>query len=164
MNKRKFGLFLMGALIATSALQAQEDKMVVHPADGTANWESLIKDVKLITFSETGMNVKGMTAASTKTFTYESVGKITFSLTPSGITDLYNQVPNYFVFPSLATTQISLSGWNNQGMTNAAIYSTTGSLCRLIKNWNGASIDVSGLEPGLYILKVNNQSFKFRKL
>ena len=46
---------------------------------------------------------------------------------------------------------------------NAAIYSVGGQKIVDLKAWNGSPVNVGSLANGVYILKVNNKSFKFIK-
>ena len=46
---------------------------------------------------------------------------------------------------------------------NAAIYSIGGEKVVNLKSWNGSPVNVGSLTNGVYILKVNNKSFKFIK-
>ena len=46
---------------------------------------------------------------------------------------------------------------------NAAIYSIGGEKVVDLKSWNGNPVNVGSLTNGVYILKVNNKSFKFIK-
>ena len=54
---------------------------------------------------------------------------------------------------------ISLSGLD--GAADAAVYSVGGQKVLGLKAWNGAPASVASLGRGVYILKVNNKSFKF---
>lgn len=44
-----------------------------------------------------------------------------------------------------------------------AIYSTDGRRVMAVRNWNGASVDVSSLTTGIYIVAANNVAVKFIK-
>ena len=46
---------------------------------------------------------------------------------------------------------------------NAAIYSIGGEKVVNLMSWNGSPVNVGSLSNGVYILKVNNKSFKFIK-
>ena len=46
---------------------------------------------------------------------------------------------------------------------NDAIYSIGGEKVVNLKSWNGSPVNVGSLSNGMYILKVNNKSFKFIK-
>lgn len=50
------------------------------------------------------------------------------------------------------------------GETRLEVFSTAGQQVMAIPSWQGEPVDASSLAKGLYILKINNQTFKFIKL
>ena len=50
-----------------------------------------------------------------------------------------------------------------ENKTALNIFDLTGGLRTRIQGWSGESVDVSGLTPGLYIIKFDNQTIKFLK-
>ena len=59
--------------------------------------------------------------------------------------------------------QVSLKGWTAGNIARAVIYSTSGQAFYNEANWDGSAISISSLPKGVYILTVNNNSYKFRK-
>ena len=49
------------------------------------------------------------------------------------------------------------------GVADAAVYSMGGEKVLGLKGWNGKPVSVASLGRGVYIIKVNNKSFKFVK-
>lgn len=43
------------------------------------------------------------------------------------------------------------------------VYALNGTQCLAVAQWNGQPVDVSALPKGIYVLKVGNASFKFKK-
>ena len=58
---------------------------------------------------------------------------------------------------------VSLDGWTPGTVARATVYSVSGQAVYVDGAWDGSAIDVARLPQGIYILKVNNNSYKFRK-
>ena len=43
------------------------------------------------------------------------------------------------------------------------VYALNGTQCLAVAQWSGQPVDVSALPKGIYVLKVGNASFKFKK-
>lgn len=161
MIKKSF-LFTLLSLNSLGMLQAQEDKIVVH-SKNDAPWEIGISELRKIEVSETGLNFIGTNGQSLNTKSFLDLEKISFNLTTSGIlNDIVT--PDCFVYPNPATDFLNVAGWNSEKTISIAIYSINGQLMDSQENWNGGPISVTHLPQGLYLLKLNNQTFKFRKL
>lgn len=166
MGKKKICFIIAVCAIGSewNALQAQE-KLIVHPTDGNASvWETALTDIGKMTFSDAGLTIQNTEGAPIKVFIYSEINKLTFGTGGSGITDnsLYSKLTLY---PNPATEYIQLYGWNTtQAEERVTIYSLNGEICYQTDKWCGTPIKVSSLPQGTYILKVKNQSFKFRKL
>jgi len=65
--------------------------------------------------------------------------------------------------------QLNIAYWQGilsaQGINgaNTALYTVSGQRVMSINAWDGSAISTEGLANGVYVLKVNNQTFKFVK-
>lgn len=59
--------------------------------------------------------------------------------------------------------EIIISGWDSKKTTDMAIYSVNGVCQQRTSGWNGKSVDIASLKPGVYILRIDGRSYKFKK-
>lgn len=166
MSKKKICFIIAVCVISSgwNALHAQE-KLIVHPTDGDASvWETALTNIGKMTFSDTGLTIQNTEGVPLKVFMYSGINKLTFGAGGSGI--ISNSFsPKLTLYPNPATEYIQLIGWDTtKSEEGIAIYSMNGEICYQADKWCGDPIKVSSLPQGTYILKVKNQSFKFRKL
>ena len=69
-------------------------------------------------------------------------------------------VANCSVYPVPSASSIYVKGALGEQVN---IYSVQGSLLKSLNNYNGASIDISGLKKGVYFIRTNNSQLKFVK-
>lgn len=161
--KQKFLLIMLllfsGA--GTFHLHAQT-ALTVSLQDGTQQSYSLT-DLRKITFSNGNMLLT-KTDASENTFAMNTVEKSFFNASSSIEENISNEAQNVTVYPNPATDIIYVNT-GFEGAAKVQIYSLDGSLVLSTQiSASGEAIDVSRLSSGLYIIKVNNQVSKFRKL
>ena len=147
-----------------NTLYAQE-KLIVHPTSSDAPvWETALTNIGKMTFSDTGLTIQNTKGTPLKSFIFAEINRLTFGTGGSGI--INNSIsPELALYPNPAIEYIQLTGWDTtKPEEKVSIYSTDGKLCFQTDNWSGTPIKVSSLPQGSYILKIKNQSFKFRKL
>ena len=122
-----------------------------------ASWSLL--DVTKVTFEGSNIAVKGK--LDTEYFDFGHVMSIKFTDnedTPSSITSIRDNASQLRIAASegaikvLGATSGTVTIWNPNGQQ---LYSN--------RNWNGEDISISHLERGIYIITINNTSFKFKK-
>lgn len=59
--------------------------------------------------------------------------------------------------------EIIISGWDSKKTTGIAIYSVNGVCQQRTSGWNGKSVDITSLKPGVYVLRIDGRSYKFKK-
>lgn len=92
----------------------------------------------------------------------EGVNEVVFSTTPSGIADVDYELSEPSALFNPVTSHITLKGLQNNSI--AQIFSGNGMLIMKQKLDSGnTEINVSNLNSGIYILKVNNTTLKFIK-
>ncbi len=163
MNNLKLSMLICAIACGWHTLRAQ-DKLVVYPANGHgSNWEKELSGIREITFSDTELTFIDTQGQAINTSAYQEISKIVFSL--SGTSIPANQMAaSLMLYPNPATDYLQVVGWDTDKKADIAIYSVNGQLLQSIHEWIGTPIPVSSLPHGLYIFKINDQSFKFRKL
>jgi hypothetical protein len=121
----------------------------------------LINTIDKITFSGDSMIVKNRDL-SVSTFLYPDIDHLTFGLY-SGTSIVTTDLSTTAVFPNPASKYILLLH-PPEGELNIVIYGLDGIELIRKKLMNGMQqIDINDLAKGLYILKVNNNTYKFLK-
>ena len=159
--KKKLGLFAFVLAMAGSwsPMQAQV-KLVVHSVDGTLLTTSL-DEVKSLVFNESGFSVNPLKGQSLGTFDFSKVSKIEFVSETTGIGDLIANPSRLGL--SVSRSSLKVTGWNAGESATVALYSMSGQCCYQDNSWSGEVINISTLPSGVYVLKVNNETFKFSK-
>lgn len=151
-------LLVIGVL---SPVQAQ-DQMIVTMKDGGAEQTFMLADIGKVFFESENVLVK-QKSASTSSIPLTSVLSIKFSdSTVTGLRTLGNDADNTLRI-TIAAGTINVLGWDSSRQTTAIIYSTSGTMAYANRKWNGGAISIESLPQGVYILKINNQTFKFSK-
>lgn len=150
------GLLLCGF----TAAQAQIKLVVEAPNEATL-LEKPLSEVKRVAFAERSVDFLDQNQQSMGRHALSEIKKIVFSAGTAGIAPVASETTE------LTLTQrqgvLTLSGPEAALRGAAAIYATDGRLLFLDKNWQGEAIDASALPAGIYLLKVNTKTFKFRK-
>ncbi|MCH4156216.1 MAG: T9SS type A sorting domain-containing protein [Muribaculaceae bacterium] len=152
-------MLYLGCGAAAWAVDA--DAVLLHKTDATVA-STLFSNLRKITV--TGGNVVVTTTdGSSTSVAMSDLSFINFG-TSSAVTKLTSMSSDgsAVVFPNPADSYIQIKGLN--GTYSISIYGVDGALVKTTSASSEDQIDVSGLAGGLYILKVNNQAVKFRKL
>lgn len=117
--------------------------------------------VKSITFEGTTMKVNKTDKSVSDNFNLVDVEKITFNLA-NGINNL--PVGEKLTVTSPAGSNVLyINGYDAAKKNKLGIYDVSGKAVKNLSKWAGEPIDLSSLPKGVYILKVNNNTIKFRK-
>ena len=163
MKKIFIASLLLTAISGGGLLHAENEKLFLSANDKDGNSISKI-DITLenvIRFSENGVGIyKGETLQ--KTFSYADLSSLSFFvseesgvsqvITSDGVSLRHNPVESTLEFNGTLENKTTLN-----------IFDLAGGLRLSIQEWSGESVDVSGLTPGLYIIKFDNQTIKFIK-
>lgn len=158
--KKKLGLVALALALTSgwSTMQAQV-KLVVHSVDGTL-LEANLGDVKSLAFKETGFNLSSKANQLLGQFAFKDVKKIEFLSTTTGVSDVIANSSQLGL--NISHNALKITGWNGNS-TPVNIFGVSGQCYYNEANWNGSEIDITTLPTGVYVLKVNNETFKFRK-
>lgn len=150
---------LIALLIAGGAtMAAQEYHVIVTDPDGKTATAPLTLSTQ-ITFPEAGLTVTNGT--DVKEFPWAQVMSVSFDM-PNAVESLRPEVDALRLLTNPADTELRFAGTLDAPAT-LAVTSLSGMNMILIRDWNGESVDVQALAPGLYFATVNNKTFKFIK-
>lgn len=168
MNKNKLlsqtSRYLFAILLAASisvTVQAQQG-LIVKSSTGTTTSLSY-SNVSKLTFANEIMTAISPSGAIGQSFTLATTQGITFgNVTINGASNLQSDLKQARLYPTIASANIHLQGAPEGAQ--ASIYSITGSkVMHIIVHANIETINVSGLKNGIYMLRVNGETFKFNK-
>lgn len=148
-------------LLAVSALPAMGRTTITVSGSGSDDAVFDVTDGLVIDFaSKAGSMVVKESATKESTFAITDSSVLTFR-TESGVADITansaialrrNPVESALEFTAAPESACTLH-----------VYSLQGAALLTVADWQGESVDVSDLTPGLYIVNINNKSIKFYK-
>jgi len=155
--------YLLALLVAASmslTLQAQQG-LIVKSSSGSTTAISY-NDVAKLTFANEIMTVVSPAGVVSQSFSLATTSLISFGdVTPNAINELKGNA-SINLYPTLAKSNLYLQG-ATEG-SNASVYSLTGSkVMQITIKSDIENINVSNLKTGIYMLRVNGQTFKFNK-
>ena len=164
--KRKLHLIATACLLAcglgTASAQSTRIQLQVVGADESEIWTGELSDVKWATFAQRSLTLTGQDLTSVLYQTeLPNVKRLVFYNPTAGIGDVTAEETDLRLVVN--GDLVSLDGWQPGTPVRATIYSVSGQAVYLDAAWDGSAIDVARLPQGIYILKVNNNSYKFRK-
>lgn len=151
-------LVLLMMMLCSGAAVAQS-YMTFYNNDGAAKEAWNLLDVGKVTFDQGNIVVKHSTG--TYSASLNEVLSIKFTDTApifTGVEKINDDVTQLRIATSEDFIRV-------MGATSGqvSIWSTTGQQIYNNRNWHGGDIDISYLERGIYIITINNSTFKFKK-
>ena len=141
-------------------LFADDDGFVVRMNNGTAE-AFKFSETKKITFNADGFNVIDTQSKNVGTYLFEEVAKITFDNELTGIEQAISDGEDVMFRLSADRQSVEVSGIGADSVMR--LHSITGTTVMSTASFNGSSVDISNLPEGIYILSINNKTFKFKK-
>ena len=158
MRKTKLLFTLLVALAVHSA--SGQTKVEVIPVEGGASTTFELADIKKMTFGEGNLGIIAQDEASpTFSMPLGNVRIIKFVDASSSIGK--NVSADNSIEISYRSGMLTATGIGNP--VKAVIYGADGRTVYSENRWEGEPISVASLPEGVYILKVNNKTFKFAK-
>ena len=157
MKKFILSIFVITCCI-TSAV-AQSVSLEINKTDNSQQKVAL-NSLNKLTFSGSDL-VLNYNSGSLENIAMADIRKMNFGVI-SGVVNVSDDINAISVYPSPATTWIKIKNLP-AGNNHVNIYTVSGVLV-LSSALQSETIDVSGLNRGIYLLKVNNQVLKFSKL
>lgn len=149
-----FGLICLG-------LQAQTHVVLKTKAGGIQNIG--LNTLKNVTFTEDNI-IFNYASGSNLPYLSSTVSLMTFAVLPNAINETLDNKEQSFIYPN-PTKDVLYVNSQFTKPTNCLIYHIDGRLVMsVILDIDTQSFNVSSLSNGFYLLKMDNQVYKFRKL
>lgn len=140
-----------------SSAQAQV-KMVFHAVDGT-RFETSLDQVRTLKITPQGFDVNGQENQVLTAYKFKDLKKICFESLETSINQVVEETQKLKV--CVAHQTLKVLNWPAGTPATASIYAATGQCVYRNAQWTGEDISLSGMPLGVYILKVNQQTYKF---
>ncbi len=153
-------LMLIGYITVHASAQQY---MVTYFNDSSAESVIGLSQITSIHFSDGNLQVKQNTDGQVSDTPLTRILSIKFSdQTP---TDVKTVVTDYLASVKVTATadELHLVGYDTANALPAALYSINGTTYYTNASLTESSINISSLPKGIYIFKLGNKSFKFRK-
>jgi hypothetical protein len=159
-KQKLIGLFL---ILVSFALKVDGQTLVIKSNDGTENNKTL-SSLKKFSFENNNL-LLSYTDGSTESFSIPAINKLYFESVPVGNYSILSNSDNagISVHPNPARNVLYIKNNSDQHST-LLIYRIDGVLMNISQiSSDNNLVDVSKLNSGLYLLKLNNQTIKFIK-
>lgn len=159
---RILSLLMLAAIASSGAVAAEDEGVRIETKNSTGQSTGVVPitlDSK-IKFTSEGMAVYNG-ESPLAAFSYEDCATITFLTSGSGVESVEKE-SGLILLTNPAYDQLLFSGFENAS-ASLTVYSINGQRMLQVKDWQGQPVDVRGLTPGIYLISVNNSTFKFIK-
>lgn len=156
MKKRKL-LAVLGLAVSTGCF-AQDD-ITLKLNSGNKSYK--IDDVKSITFDGTDLKVNKLNDEA-DTYAFADIVNISFD-TATGIDNLKIAGGKLTVSVEPGSDIIRIGGYDARQKYSVSVFNLAGEKVIGIDSWTGDAVSVASLPKGVYVLKINNTTLKFRK-
>lgn len=158
--RKKYLFMLLGSLSLASAAGGAEPKIMVEPSDqGTAKEAPLSVDTKI---QVTASGIQIVNGTQTLSVPYSDINRISFRTSPSSLSEISGRTAPYALRRNPVASSLEILGFSGPGRAPDDSI-TDGHTAFSTSHWNGETIDVSRLAPGIYIVNVDNTTLKFIK-
>lgn len=159
--KRTGKLFVAAVASLLAASATADDKVVVVTASGENSYP--IGEVQRIDFSAGALTVLKTDGEGT-TYAFDQVKRIVFDQAPTSIEKpAAMQQQRLTLTVSADGSTLRVNGWQQGQSASMELYSAGGGSVARQKGWSGETVDIASLPHGVYIIRVGNQTAKFRK-
>ena len=160
MIKRSIYLILTALIFSHICAYADDEGFVIRMNNGTDN-AFAFSETKKITFNADGFTVVDNNSRDAGSYFFDDVQKIYFSNSLTGIENAVAEGEGVRFALTADGQKIIVAGISGSCMLR--MHTVTGTTVMSSKNFTDGSIDISNLPSGIYILSLNNQTFKFKK-
>ena len=163
MNRKVLiALVFMLAVFASVKTYAQTTDITVYFRTNVNSAPTELQDVKKFYFEGENIVFK-LDDGTTTSFQTADIKKMTLNYTPSDPTEVSEVSTEESIFPNPAADMLYFNFEVKSDVT-LQIFSATGQLVREENLSSDGAIDVSDLNEGLYIVKIDGRTYKFSKL
>ena len=148
------------AMFATMKTSAQTTDITVYYRTNSST--DVIQDVKKFYFEGESVVFK-LGDGTTTSFAMTDVKKMTLTYNEPGLQDIEELSANEGFYPNPVSDMLYFNFNVGEDVT-MQIYSATGQLVKEANLSSDGAIDVSDLNEGLYIVKIDGKTYKFSKL
>lgn len=148
------------AMFATMKTSAQTTDITVYYRTNSST--DVIQDVKKFYFEGESVVFK-LGDGTTTSFAMTDVKKMTLAYNEPGLQDIEELSANEGFYPNPVSDMLYFNFNVGEDVT-MQIYSATGQLVKEANLSSDGAIDVSDLNEGLYIVKIDGKTYKFSKL
>ena len=149
---------ILASLALSAACYAQDD-VTVKTVSGQKVYK--MDNIESITFDGNTMKVN-KNSDETETFNLADIVNISFD-TETGVNDLKVSEENLVINVKAGSDIIRIDGYDSSKRYSVDILNTAGAKVLGYANWRGEELNISSLTKGVYVLKINNTTLKFRK-
>lgn len=158
MDRKKTIAAVALLVMAGAAAKAQTEVVVTKLSGGQQKFG--LAEIGKFYFTDGAMNVLTLPSKAVTALSLSDLLNIKFVSKPNAI-DNVNGSDSQGVKLAYDGSRLSASGLD--GAASAAVFGTDGRKMMGAEHWDGTPVDVSSLPKGVYIFKVNNNTFKFIK-
>jgi hypothetical protein len=144
--------------LITASFAAKAQSIVLQSQDGSEQSISL-SNIQKITFSD-GYLVLNYNGGTTQNYAISALRKLSFNSTSSIVKNTLTEAVHFFY---QATDQHLYFQNLPDSKSSITVFRTDGILVIQTTIFSDGTIDASSLPTGLYLVKVNNQVYKFKK-
>jgi len=159
MKKHFYIIVFLFFVSGVFCLQAQ-NSLIVNLNDGSSS-NNLLSSLNKVTFSAGNMNVIKKDA-SANSYAISTIRNLNFGVY-SGVFDVSENQSTLSVYPVPACDFINIKN-APEGQLRVVIFSLDGTVLKnCVMSDSSQPIDISSLNRGLYLLRVNDKTIKFTK-
>ena len=161
-RKVLIALVFVLAVFASIKTHAQTTDITVYFRTNVNSAPTELQDVKKFYFEGENIVFK-LDNGTTTSFQTAEIKKMTLNYTPGDPTEVSEVSTEESIFPNPAADMLYFN-FDVKSDVTLQIFSTTGQLVREENLSSDGAIDVSDLNEGLYIVKIDGRTYKFSKL
>ena len=160
--RKKSAFLLTLALAGTATSASAQASLVLNPKQGSSEKKEFLLDgIRTLTFGDDGLTVN-LKDGQTYAAAFDNLATLTFRDESTAIeTVTAEYAANLDLF--LTDGRLGVNNLPDNVATEAALYDAAGRAVLMRRQWNGEPIAIGHLPKGVYIFKVNNQTFKFTR-
>lgn len=160
--RKKSAFLLTLALAGTATSASAQASLVLNPKQGSSEKKEFLLDgIRTLTFGDDGLTVN-LKDGQTYAAAFDNLATLTFRDESTAIeTVTAEYAANLDLF--LTDGRLGVKNLPANVATEAALYDAAGRAVLMRRQWNGEPIAIGHLPKGVYIFKVNNQTFKFTR-
>ncbi|GAB6976262.1 T9SS type A sorting domain-containing protein [Prevotella falsenii] len=161
MEKRKL-LIAIGLVLANSSFAQSVSEMTIKTGAGNKTYKiSELKNI-VVDAGSNVLQVNKNNSGSSETYKFADIQGIVFDVI-SGIGETRLPDSNLSIYSPANSNLIYVNGREQGKHYEIGIYNANGQVVLRDTDWQGQAVDISGLAKGIYVFKINNTTFKFRK-